>query len=70
MTTTSGAPVERLLLTVEEVAEALSVGRTRVFSLIAAKEITSVKIGNLRRVPVDALRDYAARLVQLEQDPR
>ena len=66
--TTNGAPVERLFLTVEEVAEALHVGRTRVFSLIAAKEITSVKIGNLRRVPVDAVREYAARLIQLERE--
>ena len=41
---------------------------TRVFSLIAAKEITSVKIGNLRRIPVDAVREYADRLVQLERE--
>ncbi len=66
--TRNGAPVERLLLTVEEVAEALHVGRTRVFALIAAKEIASVKIGNLRRVPVDAVREYTVRLVQLEQE--
>lgn len=68
MTRTQGVAVERLFLTVEEVAESLHIGRTRVFSLIAAKEITSVKIGNLRRVPVDAVREYAARLVQLERD--
>ena len=61
--------MERILLTAEEVAEALQIGRTRVFALIAAKEITSVKIGNLRRIPVDAVREYAARLVALEQDP-
>ena len=61
--------MERILLTAEEVAEALHIGRTRVFALIAAKEITSVKIGNLRRIPVDAVREYAARLVALEQDP-
>lgn len=60
--------MERLLLTAEEVAEALHIGRTRVYALMAAKEITSVKIGNLRRVPVDAVREYAARLVQLEQE--
>ena len=30
---------------VEEVAEALQIGRTRVFTLLAAREITSVKIG-------------------------
>lgn len=63
-----GVAVERLFLTVEEVAECLHVGRTRVFALIAAKEITSVKIGNLRRIPVDAVREYAARLVQLERE--
>jgi excisionase family DNA binding protein len=51
-----------------EVAEALHIGRTRVFAPIVAKEITSVKIGNLRRVPVDAVREYAARLVQLERE--
>lgn len=60
--------MERLLLTAEEVAEALNVGRTRVYSLIAAKELTSVKIGHLRRVPVDAVREYAARLVELERE--
>jgi excisionase family DNA binding protein len=60
--------VERVLLTAEEVAEALHIGRTRVFALIAAKEITSVKIGTLRRIPVEAVREYAARLVALERD--
>ena len=68
MTRSGSAPMERVLLTVEEVAEALHLGRTRVFALIAAKEITSVKIGNLRRVPVDAVREYAARLIQLERE--
>jgi excisionase family DNA binding protein len=68
MSRPEGAAMERLLLTVEEVAEALHIGRTRVFALIAAKEITSVKIGNLRRIPVDAVREYAARLVELERE--
>jgi excisionase family DNA binding protein len=60
--------MERLLLTAEEVAEALHIGRTRVYALIAAKEITSVKIGGLRRIPVDAVREYAAQLVQFERE--
>ncbi len=63
-----GVAVERLFLTVEEVAESLHIGRTRVFALIAAREITSVKIGNLRRIPVDAVHENAARLVQLERE--
>jgi excisionase family DNA binding protein len=57
------ATMERVLLTAEEVGEALHIGRTRVYELLAAGEITSVKIGHLRRIPVDAVRDYAARLV-------
>ena len=54
----------RLLLTAEEVAEVLHVGRTRVYELLATGEIVSVKIGHLRRIPVAAVRDYAARLVE------
>ncbi len=60
--------MERLLLTAEEVAEALNVGRTRVYSLIASKQLTSVKIGHLRRIPGDAVREYARRLVELERE--
>ncbi len=60
--------MERLLLTAEEVADSLHIGRTRVYALIASKEITSVKIGGLRRIPVDAVREYAAHLVQLERE--
>jgi excisionase family DNA binding protein len=63
-----GHGVERLFLTAEEVAEVLHIGRTRVYALMAAREITSVKIGSLRRVPVDAVRAYATGLVALELD--
>lgn len=55
--------MERLLLTAEEAAAALRIGRTRVYELLAAGEITSVKIGHLRRIPVDAVREYADRLI-------
>ena len=58
--------MERLLLTAEEVAEALHIGRSRVYMLIASKELASVKIGSLRRIPVDAVREFAARLVDVE----
>ncbi len=63
-----GHGVERLFLTAEEVAGILHIGRTRVYALMAAREITSVKIGSLRRVPVEAVRSYAAGLVSLELD--
>ncbi len=54
--------VEKLLLTAEEAAQALGIGRTRVYELMAGGVLTSVKIGASRRVPVDALREYVARL--------
>ncbi len=56
--------MERVLLTVQEVAEALHVGRSKVFDLIIAGEIDSVKSGKLRRIPVSAVHEYAPRLVQ------
>lgn len=56
--------MERQLLTAEEVAEVLGIGRTRVYELLYAGELCSVKIGRLRRVPVDSLREYIAALVE------
>jgi excisionase family DNA binding protein len=54
--------MERLLLTVEEAAELLHLGRSTVFDLIRSGELPSVKIGRSRRIPADSLRDFARRL--------
>ena len=48
----------RLLLTVEEAAERLGVGRTTTYGLVKIGAIRSVTIGRLRRIPLDALDDY------------
>jgi excisionase family DNA binding protein len=48
----------RFILTVEEAAEALGVGRTTMYGLLAAGMVESVRIGRLRRIPVDALTSY------------
>jgi excisionase family DNA binding protein len=61
---------ERVLLTVEEAAERLGVGRTTAFALVKSGQIESVLIGRLRRVPASAVRDYAARLVAGEATQR
>jgi excisionase family DNA binding protein len=53
---------EKLLLTVEEAAERLSIGRTKAFELIASGELESVVIGRARRVPVQALEPFIAAL--------
>ena len=56
-------PPARRLLTVEEAAEALHIGRSKVFDLIRCGDLCSIKIGRLRRVPVDAIDAFTARLI-------
>jgi len=54
---------ERVLLTAEEAAEQLGIGRTLMYRLIRSGEVESIRVGRLRRVPTDAVRAYAVRLV-------
>jgi excisionase family DNA binding protein len=54
---------ERVLLSVEEAAERLSISRTRVYALIKTGALVSVRVGRLRRVPAEALTEFTARLV-------
>ena len=53
----------RVLLTVEQAAEQLGVGRTTVFALIKSGELPAVKLGRLRRVPLAEVEAYTARLM-------
>ena len=52
---------EHTLLTVEEAAERLQIGRTRMFSLVKSGEIESVLIGRLRRIHPDSIEKFARR---------
>jgi excisionase family DNA binding protein len=47
-----------LAVKVEEAARRLSIGRTTMFALIRDGAVPTVRIGHLRRVPVQALNDY------------
>ncbi|MFF2386702.1 excisionase family DNA-binding protein [Streptomyces sp. NPDC058108] len=51
-----------VLLTVEEAARRLRIGRTTCFRLVSDGEIESVTVGRLRRVPADAVSAYVAKL--------
>jgi excisionase family DNA binding protein len=53
---------ERMLLTVEEAAHVLGVGRSLMYELIARGAIKTVRIGRLRRIRPEALADYIASL--------
>jgi excisionase family DNA binding protein len=52
----------RVLLTVEEAAERLHIGKTKTYALVKTGEIESVLIGRLRRIHIDAINSYTARL--------
>jgi excisionase family DNA binding protein len=60
---------QRVLLTPEEAAEALGIGRTTVYALIKSGHIDSVRIGHLRRIPTDALAPCVARLAARHNTP-
>ncbi|MGO1050571.1 excisionase family DNA-binding protein [Crossiella sp. CA198] len=60
--TTPATTTARILLTVEQAAAQLSIGRTRMFALLKNGAVDSVRIGRSRRVPLDALRTYTNQL--------
>jgi excisionase family DNA binding protein len=67
MSTTGRRDIERtsaavLLLTVEEAAQRLSIGRTTMYSLVSTGAIKSVTIGRLRRIPSECLDEYVSSL--------
>lgn len=55
------AGMTKLLLTPAEVAEALGIGRTRVYALIGTGHIPSIRIGGSVRVPVDSLKAWVTQ---------
>ncbi len=55
--------MERLLLRPAEAAEAIGIGRSKIYELLASGELPSVRIGCSVRVPLDALRVWIARQV-------
>ena len=52
----------RLVLTVEEAAERLGIGRTLMYALVKSGDVESIAIGRLRRIPLDALDDFVEQL--------
>jgi len=58
----TSSPASPLVLTVEEAAERLSVGRTVMYALMSSGAVESVRIGRLRRIPSDALVGFLDEL--------
>jgi excisionase family DNA binding protein len=53
----------KLLVSVEEAAQMLSIGRSLVYKLVLSQQVLSVKIGRTRRIPVFALEAFIIRQV-------
>jgi excisionase family DNA binding protein len=57
----------QLLLSVEEAADVLRLGRTRTYELVMAKRIQSIKVGRRRLVVRSSLLDFVQAML-LEQE--
>jgi excisionase family DNA binding protein len=53
--------MDKLLLRPVEAAEAIGIGRSKVYELLASGELPSIRIGGSVRVPLDKLRDWIDR---------
>lgn len=60
--------MEPLLYTIPQAMQRLSLGRTRIYSLIAAGRLRSVVIGSSRRIPASALHDFVSSLNDEPED--
>ena len=56
--------MDKVLMTIEEAAQRLSIGRTKAFELVAQGEIETVTIGRCRRVTPEALAEFVGRLTE------
>ncbi len=60
--------MDRLLLRPTEAAEAIAVGRSKVYQLLARGELPSVRVDGRLRVPVAQLREWVEQKVNSRVD--
>ena len=53
--------MEQLLLTADQVAEVLAIGRSKTYSLLADGTLPSMRIRGSIRVPIESLRAWIAQ---------
>ena len=67
----SAAPPDgKLLLTVEEAAHRLGIGRTVMYRLVSSGLVESVRVGRLRRIPPECLDEFVATLRKIQAPKR
>lgn len=60
---------EYIVLTVEQAAKRLNIGRTLMYELVSTGVVESVHIGRLRRIPLQALTNYVTKLMTSTSNP-
>lgn len=60
---------DRLLLTVEEAADRLGIGRSLMYELIGCGQVASIRVGRLRRIPQESLTDYVRAMCDEAPQP-
>ena len=68
MQSTTASLSDQFLLRAEQVAERLQLGRAKVYSMMSAGELPTVKIGRAIRVPSSELAAWIARRVTKARD--
>ncbi len=59
--------MDRILLRALEVAEALNIGRSKAYEMMASGQLPVVRIGRAVRVPADALLNWVERETKNDQ---
>jgi excisionase family DNA binding protein len=57
------------LLTVEQTAQKMNIGRTTVYGLLRDGELPRVRIGHLVRIPASAVREWIDRQTEETKRP-
>ena len=60
--------MDQLLLRADEVAEALSLGRSKIYEMMANGELPVIRLGRAVRVPAAALENWLAKRMGSEPD--
>jgi excisionase family DNA binding protein len=69
MTCHPGAEARDRLLSIDEAARSLGVGRTALYAVLATGELRSLRVGRRRLVPASAVDEYIASATS-RQGPR
>jgi hypothetical protein len=60
LTPSARAAVQRLAYSIDEALQAVPIGRSKLFELMASGQLRTITIGSRRLIPVDALAELAS----------